>query len=69
MAYSVLLTSLPGVSLQVAPRADSASHQHPNIRVLDFHRLERAYFAGDRGALGKSSFSASACPYFSCIGI
>ena len=31
MTYFVLLTSLPGVSLQVASRADSVSHQHPSI--------------------------------------
>lgn len=51
---SVLLTSLPDVGLRVASRAGSASPQHSNIRILDFHRLERAYFVGDRGALGRS---------------
>lgn len=50
---SVLLTSLPGVILWVASRAGSASHQHPNIWILDFHRLERSYFVGDRGDLGR----------------
>lgn len=53
MTFSTILSSLPVVSLQVTSGASSASHQHPNIGILDFHRLEEGLFCLGQKDLGK----------------
>lgn len=55
MTIFALLTSLPSVSLRVASRADSVSHQHPSIWVSDFCRFEGGLVCwGWGGVLGRS---------------
>lgn len=75
MTCFVLLTSLSGVSLQVASRADSILQQHPSVWILNFCRSEVCWFLfwfgffcwGWRGR-GKEVFSdGSVCSSFSCM--
>jgi len=67
VTYFVLLTSLRGISLHVASRADSVSHQHPSAWISDFCRFEEGLFCWGWRGLGKEIFSDSVCSAFSCV--